>query len=129
MKMKYPGMHSYKYSLYIYGPYSTSVANDAYSLAKEIDTSNASFSAEESLILSKFDKMIQDISAKIKDLPKHTQLELLADIIHFNCEPDSIKNKALLFEKLVEKHSYFNNKLAFNIACDILIENKLISLE
>lgn len=127
-KMKYPNINSYKYSFYIYGPYSTDVASDAYSLAKEKDNNSIAFSDEELQILSKFDEMINNVSSNVKDMPKHTQLELLADIIHFNRD-ESIKNKNKLFNRLTLKHSYFNNETAFSIACDTLVANDLISLE
>ena len=92
------------YSRYVYGPYSTEVADVAYALEKTTKDVE-SFNPSETEVVTKFDNLFLEM--KNIDLPEYLKLEVLADMLYLL----KLKtyNKDEIFEILKNKKETFNN--------------------
>lgn len=113
------------YSMYIYGPYSSKVAKDAFELSQE-NFSSEKLSEEQENILKCFIDIKSMLPDK-NDAPEYMGLELLANITFF-ANMDKTSTPESLFETLKKKKIYFDDKEYFGKALDILRKNNLIHL-
>lgn len=115
------------YGMYLYGPYSSAVAKDAFELSEnklaEKLNENNPLTDDEKGKIRLLTLMIRNIPVG-KDDPTHSSYELLSDIIYYST--DKNKNSDEIFAEVKKKRSYLDNREKFNHAENLLRTNNLL---
>ena len=123
----FSGFEQYKksHNIYIHGPYSSLVADDAYKISNENITSNKNiqYTSHDEVLLN----LIKEIDEKLltKNMPKYSNYELVADITYFSKKHPSWDSEQI-FEELRNKKDYFGDKEYFKKAEQFLKTKDLI---
>lgn len=126
-ELNFPGLTKYKsYSWYIYGPYCSDLAHDAFTLYTKKDIKdvidNLELNLTEENIINKYKTLCKKLKIS-EGLPKYASLELFASIIYFN---KNKFNSEETFKKIKEYKPHLAYETLYKDAEDILKTEKLI---
>ncbi len=123
-EMGFEGLEVYTYSMYIYGPYSSDLAKDVFSLRDNpLAVSEVEFSESQKKYITELERSFNLFDEQNNSLGSAVKYELFADCLFFHKKGQA---KDDVLATLSNKHAYLGDKVRFGLAWDILSKMDLV---